>query len=373
MAAANSGLSAQFIGSRGIRYDEVFRDAGEAMLLVDRVVLDCNPAALKLFRADRDQIVGRSFQDLHLQRETADSTRAKDGEILRCERRLLRPDGTSFEAALTFSRVGDLGTGYQLTIIREPSATTAVADVYELLAQRTAQLELVTAELDAFSWSVSHDLRAAIRGIAACSQIVVKDFGASLSADAGRWLTHIHEDSVQLDNLTAALGELSRVSRKPLDPADLDLTSMAREVAAGLMSACPDREVEFEASDGLISYADAALVRTLLRNLLENAWKFTSKVASAKIAFGCLHRDSSGHCNNNIFYVRDNGAGFDMAQAGRLFVAFQRLHGHRDFPGDGIGLATVRRIVHRHGGKTWAEGKPEGGATFFFTLGGRLA
>jgi light-regulated signal transduction histidine kinase (bacteriophytochrome) len=243
------------------------------------------------------------------------------------------------------------------------------AELEELLARSTSQLASVTAELDAFSYSVSHDLRAAILGIAACTQIVISDYGAGLSEDAKRWLTHIHEDSVQLDKLTEAMIDLSRVSRKALEPEDLDLSSMAQEIADGLASANADRTVEFSVRNGLSARGDANLVRTLLRNLLGNAWKFTGKIDGARIEFGLLEPNSLDNNNNNkIFYVRDNGAGFDMAHSDRLFVAFQRLHRDQDFPGNGIGLATVRRIVHQHGGRAWAEGEPGLGATFFFTL-----
>jgi signal transduction histidine kinase len=350
MCAASSDIPAHLVGSYEISYAELFRDAGEAMLVADPVVLDCNRAALRLFRATRDQIVGRPLHDLYSRQEADDSRYAVQGETKRYDRSFLRPDGTCFTAEVTLSRVGDSGSGYQLALLREPHADAAAE-----------QLEAVTAELDAFSYSVSHDLRAAILGIAACSQIVVNDFGAGLSEEAKRWLLHIHEDSVQLDKFTEALLELSRVSRKTLDPVNIDLTSMAREIGGNLASDNSERAVKFEVCDGLTALGDAVLVRTLLQNLLDNAWKFTSKTAGGSIEFGAL--------NSEVFYVRDNGAGFDMAQAGRLFVAFQRLHGDADFTGNGVGLAMVRRIAHRHGGKAWAEGAPGAGATFFFTLG----
>jgi signal transduction histidine kinase len=379
MVAANSGFPAPFT-DRGDRYAELFRDAGEAMLLVDRVVLDCNPAALKLFRVTRDQIAGHALQNLYPQRQRDGqdssiaaheySKRAARGETLRYDWSFQRPDGTGFDAGVTLSRVGDFGSGCQLAILKEPPAVRASAELEELLAQRTAQLESVTAELDAFSYSVSHDLRAAISGIAACSRIVLEDYSDNLSAEGKRWLVHIHDDSVQLDKFTEALIELSRVSRKTLDSADLDLTAMAHEISGKLASPDAGRTVEFKIGNGLTCRGDAILVRTLLRNLIENGWKFTGKTARGRVEVGCLDSDPSG---NKVFYVRDNGAGFDMTQADRLFVAFQRLHRDPDFPGDGIGLATVRRIAHRHGGKVWAEGSPGLGATFYFTLSGHRA
>jgi signal transduction histidine kinase len=361
MVAASSDIPAQLVGSYEINYADLFRDAGEAMLLAGPVVLDCNPAALNLFRATRDQIVGRPLHALSSQQQTDPSRHAAAlGEIQRYDETFQRPDGTCFNAAVTLTQVGNPDNGYQLALLREQ-----LNERENSANGAAAQLEAVTAELDAFSWSVSHDLRAAISGIAACSRIVVNDFGSSLSDEGKRWLLHIHEDAVQLDKFTEALLELSRVSRKTLDPVDIDLTSMAREIARNLASTTPGRLVEFEACNGLAASGDAVLVRTLLQNLLGNAWKFTSKTASGRIEFGRLQSE--------VFYVRDNGAGFDMAQADRLFVAFQRLHRDPDFPGNGIGLAMVRRIAHRHGGKAWAEGAPGAGASFYFTLGGRLA
>ena len=229
----------------------------------------------------------------------------------------------------------------------------------------TAQLESVNTELDSIYFAVSHDLRAAIRGIAACSQIVIEDHGISLNEEAKRWLKHIHEDAEQLDRATEALLELSRISGAVLHPAVLDLTAMVREIMGNLEASAPSRTVQFEVREGIAASGDESLVRTLLRNLLENAWKFTSKTPAATIEFGCLESDSEP----KVFYVRDNGAGFDMADEDRLFVAFQRLHRDEGFEGNGVGLATVRRIAHRHGGKAWAVGEPGIGATFLFTLG----
>lgn len=376
MLAASSDLPSQFVGSCGIPWADLFRDAGVAVLLLNPVVQDCNPAALKLFRATRDQILGRSLQDLSLQQNGSSavahehSRRAALGETPRYAWSFVRPDGTSFQAGVTLSRVGDPGSEYQLAIV---ALSSDGAETEELLTRRTAQLESVTAELDAFAWSVSHDLRAAIAGIAACSRIVIHDFGDGLNEEARRWLEHIHGDALQLDKFTEALLVLSRLSRKPLHPVDLDLSSMAREIAGKLAACCPDRSMDFQAGDGLSACGDPVLIRTLLENLLDNAWKFTGRIASGRVEFGCLRTESSDNRNQTVFYVRDNGAGFDMAQVDRLFVAFQRLHRDPDLPGNGMGLATVRRIAHRHGGKAWAESAPGAGATFFFTLGGRLA
>jgi signal transduction histidine kinase len=343
------------------RYAEIFRDAGDAMLVMEKtVILDCNRAALNMFRTGRSQLVGRALTDLY-----PAERRAATGETQHFHWRFVRPDSTLFDADVKLSRVGDLGSGYQIAVLRPVSENSV--ELESLLREHTGQLESVNSELDAIYFAVSHDLRAAIRGISACSQIVLDDFGTTLTDEGKRWLVHIHDDSRQLDRLTEALLELSHVSRAVLNPAALDLTAMAREIALGLAATAPARTVEFQIREGMVARGDEALLRTLLRNLLDNAWKFTSKTPGARIECGCLESD----LDHMTFYIHDNGVGFNMADDERLFTAFQRLHRDEDFAGNGVGLATVRRIAHRHGGKAWAVAEPGLGATFFFTLGGR--
>lgn len=357
-----------------------FRCAGDAMLLLDAAghsVIQANTAAARLFATSIDRIAGTSFESLcpAQQPDAGDSsiaageytTRAARGETLRYNWRFLRRDGVAFDADVTLNRVQENGSC--LLAIRDLPEIPAMAAIEQTLRERTLQLDAVNGELDAISYAVSHDFRAAIHGIASCSQIVVDDFASSLNEDARRWLEHIHEDAVQLDKFTQALLELSRASRRTLNPAEIDLTTMARQIVTDLTSESRGRSVEFQILEGLKSRGDCVLIQTLLRNLLDNAWKFTSKITKGKVEFGCLPWDAAGRATT-VFYIRDNGVGFDMAHADRLFVPFQRLHRDPLYEGNGIGLATVRRIAHRHGGKTWAEGAPGAGATFFFTLGG---
>jgi signal transduction histidine kinase len=383
MLAAKPELSSRFsLNCDEDRYAGLFRHAGDAMLLVDGtgghgIIVDLNPAAVHLFRADSAHSAPFPLQAFCSSRQTggrdsaalADeySRRAADGETLRYPWRFLRQDQTEFDADVTLSRIGNSENDLQLAIVREITKDVGVAEAQSLLRQRTAQLDSVAAELDAFSYTVSHDLRAAISGIAACSQIVMNDFAAGMNEEARRWLGHIHEDSVQLDRLTEGLLELSRVSRRTMDPASLDLTSIARDIVREF-TAEERRSLKFIVSEGLEADGDPELVRMLLRHLLDNARKFTRNAADGRIEFGRLPRNT---CDREaIFFIRDNGVGFDMASAGRLFVPFQRLHRDPELGGNGIGLAVVRRIVHRHGGEIRVEGKPGGGATFFFTLDG---
>jgi signal transduction histidine kinase len=347
-------------------YYEIFHCAGDAFLALNKgVVVDCNLRAMNLFEARCDQLLGRSLPDLYPpeKRNSQDSGIPASCEPVHYQSVFRRPDGTRFDAAVTLSQLRDRGSSWQLAILRPLPEVRAEAE--DLLKECADQLGSVNSELYSIYFAVSHDLRAAIRGIAACSQIVIDDYGTSLNEEAKRWVKHIHEDAEQLDRATEALLELSRIAGAVLHPAVLDLTAIVREIVGNLGASAPSRNVRFEVREGMEARGDGSLVRTLLRNLLENAWKFTSKTPGAKIEFGCLESDSEP----KVFYVRDNGAGFDMADEDRLFVAFQRLHRDEGFAGNGVGLATVRRIAHRHGGKTWAVGEPGLGATFLFTLG----
>ena len=229
--------------------------------------------------------------------------------------------------------------------------------------ERTAQLEAANRELEAFCYSVSHDLRAPLRAIDGFSQALVEDHGAGVPEGGRRYLSRIQASAKRMGQLIEDLLNLSRVSRGGLERSAIDLGEMARQVVAELRQREPQRAVEVTIQDGVNVAADPRLLRAALENLLANAWKFTAKTAQPHIEVGSLSEDSG-----TVYFVRDNGAGFDMAYADKLFGAFQRLHGVNDFPGTGIGLATVQRIVNRHGGRIWADGQVGKGAAFYFTL-----
>lgn len=232
------------------------------------------------------------------------------------------------------------------------------------VVERTAQLEAVNRELEAFSYSVSHDLRTPLRGIDGFSQALAEDYGERLDAAAHDYLNRIRRAAQRMGLLIDDLLRLARVTRTDMKPVHIDLSAMAREVIADLHKLRGYSQTPFKVQANLSAYGDAALLRIVLENLLDNAWKYSSRISQPHIEVGCKVQD--GH---TAYWVRDNGAGFDMAHAGKLFGAFQRLHRDDEFPGTGIGLATVRRIVHRHGGEIWAEGQPGMGAVFYFTLG----
>jgi signal transduction histidine kinase len=228
-----------------------------------------------------------------------------------------------------------------------------------------ANKELLAAnkELEAFSYSVSHDLRAPLRSIDGFSQALLEDHADQLDSSARDHLQRVRSAAQRMSTLIDDLLNLSRVTRTPLRREAVNLSALAASVADDLRQSDPLRRVSFLIEEGLAAEGDARLLRVAMENLLGNSWKYSSAHESARIEFGCQKRDG-----RSVYFVRDDGAGFDPHHTGRLFGAFQRLHGASEFPGSGIGLATVQRIVRRHGGDVWAEGAVEQGATFYFTL-----
>ncbi|MDP2316407.1 MAG: ATP-binding protein [Pseudomonadota bacterium] len=237
------------------------------------------------------------------------------------------------------------------------------AQLEQRIAERTAQLEFANRELEAFSYSVSHDLRAPLRAIDGFSQVLLMDYADKLDAQGVDSLHRVRAASLRMGQLISDLLELSRMARSEIRREPVDLSALARAIIADLQKGQPERQVSVRITDGLVAEGDPRLLRVVLENLLGNAWKFTGKQPRANIEFGVAQR-----VGKPVYFVRDDGAGFDRAQAGRLFVAFQRLHSATEFEGTGIGLATVQRIVDRHGGQVWADGELGKGATFSFTL-----
>ncbi|HMD83093.1 MAG TPA: PAS domain S-box protein [Terriglobia bacterium] len=246
----------------------------------------------------------------------------------------------------------------------EEEIRTLNSELEQRVRSRTAELEAANRELEAFAHSVSHDLRAPLRGIDGWSLALLEDYGGCLDAQGQKYLDRVRSEAQRMGKLIDDLLHLSRVGRAELVPTTVDLTSLAETIVARLKESRPDRSIEFVVAPQLKCTGDARLLEIALTNLLDNAMKFTGARNAARVEFG--EREYEG---NPAFFVRDNGVGFDMAYAGMLFGPFQRLHKASEFPGTGIGLATVQRVIHRHGGRIWAEAQVGAGATLYFTLG----
>jgi signal transduction histidine kinase len=242
---------------------------------------------------------------------------------------------------------------------------TGMIALYSDLEQKHRDLEAVNKELEAFSYSVSHDLRTPLRSIDGFSLALLEDYAERLDECGKKYLSHVRESAQNMGELIDGLLALARVTRSELRREEVDLSRLARDIGVRLhRDLGSTRRVEFLVEEGLCAKGDARLLENVLDNLLGNAWKFTSKRPEARIEVG-----KSLQGDGPAFFVRDNGAGFDMTYADKLFGTFQRLHATAEFEGHGIGLATVQRIVRRHGGRIWSEGKVGVGATFYFTLG----
>jgi light-regulated signal transduction histidine kinase (bacteriophytochrome) len=252
----------------------------------------------------------------------------------------------------------------QAEVIERQQAEQAVQALNQGLQRAIIEMKAVNKELEAFSYSVSHDLRAPLRSIDGFSQALLEDCHDQLDANGQDYLRRIRAATQRMGHLIDDLLNLSRVTRSDMNLETVNLSLLASNICTELQGSQPERQVEFVIQSGLTAQGDARLLQVLLANLLNNAWKFTSKHGLARIEFGTCNSESS----ISTYFVRDDGAGFDMAYIGKLFAPFQRLHSIQEFAGNGIGLATVQRIVHRHGGSVWAEAYVERGATIYFTL-----
>ncbi|QWV93354.1 PAS domain-containing protein [Geomonas oryzisoli] len=344
-------------------YRELFEENPEAMWVCHRETkrfLAVNEAALRLYGYRRNQ-----FLELDLSHLGVVEPPAGDRDrVAPCLQRRL--DGAELELQLTWHPVTFQEEPAHLVLVRRLAPGSEEGDQSGLRQQVTeqlAQLEAAHRELEAFSYSVSHDLRAPLRHIDGFSRALLDDYGDKLGNQGQEYLTRICQATGKMAQLIDAVLQLVRAGRSELEPRGVDLSVKAQVIALELKHNEPERQVEFEIPDGIKAEADPKLARQLLEILIGNAWKFSSKTAGARIRFG--QKEEGGE---RIYFVGDNGAGFDMAYAEKLFTVFHRLHRADEFEGSGVGLAIAQRIVTRHGGRIWAESAPGEGATFYFTL-----
>ncbi len=348
----------------------IVESSGDAIIAtgLDGLIRSWNRGAERLFGYGMDEVVGRPVSILRLPGRQAEEAGAVEplgrGEpVAPFETVRRRKDGSDVDVSVTISPIRDSGgdlVGASMAARDISRWKRAEANV--LRAREAA--ETANRELEAFSYSVAHDLQAPLRGIDGFCQVLLEDYGNLLDATGQHHLRRVSDAAQHMGRLIDSLLALGRLTRVDVRSEEVDLSELARATAVQLREGQPDRAVEFVIADGLNEKGDLALLRATVENLLSNAWKFTRNQPKARIEFG-----SSRDEGKTAYFVRDNGAGFDMAFASKLFGVFQRLHTTSEFEGTGVGLATVQRIVHRHGGRVWAEGKVGEGAAFYFTFG----
>jgi PAS domain S-box-containing protein len=360
------------------RFRDLLQSAPDAVLITDdqgRIQL-VNTQTERLFGYRRNELIGQKIEMLLPERYRRQHVRYRAGYHGDARTRPmgaglelygLRKDGSEFPVSIGLSPIR---TEQGLTVfcdvrdITDQRANEAkIQDLNRRLQLDNAELEAVNKELEAFSYSVSHDLRAPLRAIDGFSQALVEDAGPLLKGEHLSHLTRVRQAAQRMGVLIDDLIKLARVTRTDIRVDDVDLTEIARQIADNLQDSAPERQANFAIAPNLRAEGDPRLLQVALDNLLNNSWKFTAPRSPARIEFGKTEIDGKP-----AFFVRDNGVGFDMSYAGKMFGAFQRLHDAREFAGTGIGLATVQRIIHKHGGRIWAESQPGKGATFYFTL-----
>ena len=396
LATANKELEAEIIERK--QAEEEFRQSEARLRSVldsaldavvgmdtDGLITDWNPRAETIFGWNRAEVLGRPLAETIIPPRYREAHRrglqhflaTGEGPVLnrRIEITALRRDETEFPVELSVTPL-KTHESYQFSAFitditdrkrAEERILQLNAQLEQRVRERTAQLEASNKELEAFSYAVSHDLRAPLRGIDGFSQALLEDYADTLDVEGKDYLQRVPAAAQHMGQLIDDLLNLSRLTRGEIRREPVDLSALARTIVADLQKTEPDRRVTCVIAEGLVVKGDPHLLRLALVNLLGNAWKFTGRQACARIEFGLTQRNGTP-----TYFVRDDGVGFDMAYVGKLFGAFQRLHDSSQFQGTGIGLVTVQRIIHRQGGQIWAEAVVEQGATFYFTLGAEM-
>jgi PAS domain S-box-containing protein len=335
---------------------------------LEGVITSWNQGAERLFGYSAEEVLGKPISmllppDLQNEEPYILEQIQSGHSFVNFETVRRRKDGQDIDVSVTISPIRDSrGAVVGASKVARDITQQKRADAAVRRAKEMA--ETANRELEAFSYSVAHDLRAPLRGIDGFSKILLEDYSERLDEAGKRYLNKVRDSAQTMEELIKSLLALARVTQSEARHMQVDLSSLARGTATTLKATQPEREAEFIIADRLVGYGDSRLLGIVFENLLGNAWKFTGRQAKARIEFG--HSQETGQ---PVYFIRDNGVGFEMAYAEKLFGVFQRLHAATEFEGTGIGLATVQRIILRHGGRIWAEGEVNRGATFYFTIG----
>ncbi|MBI3394556.1 MAG: PAS domain S-box protein [Spirochaetia bacterium] len=361
--------------------------AGTIAVDLDYKLIQANPAFCSFLGYEPEELIGRSVREItHPEDRTIgfdyfDLMRDGELEHHKLEKRYVTRDGNTVWAFVSVRSVRDLSGSplYFLSIVIDITARKKAeaerdaaqnelmrvnTELEKRVRERTVELEIANDELESFSYSVSHDLRAPLRGIDGWTLAILEDYSDKLDDKGKEYLMRVRGETSRMNDLVTNLLSLARVARAEMRTEEISLSRLAQEAAHVVAKTDPSRNVAWIIEPGLTVSGDIGLLEVLMRNLLDNAFKFTARSAAP----ACIEVGRVKDLPVPTFFVRDNGAGFDPAYADKLFVPFQRLHGISEFPGTGVGLATVQRIVRRHGGRAWAESRPDQGATFYFTL-----
>lgn len=331
-------------------------------------ITDVNLATIRATGLSREKLIGTDFSNFFTDPQKArESYRHvfEQGFVTDYPLTMRHIDGRLIDVLYNASVYKD-ERGRVLGVVATARDVTVQKQAELEILRRTADLQVANQELEAFSYSVSHDLRAPLRSIDGFSLALLEDYSEKLDETGVNYLQRVRAATQRMGHLIDDMLELSRIARAEMRHETVNLSAMATEILEELQKTDMNRQVEWRVQPNLKIEADARLIKVALDNLLGNAWKYTSRQAEPRIEFGQV--ENANVEDMKEFFVRDNGAGFDMAYADKLFGAFQRLHTASEFPGTGVGLATVQRIIHRHGGRVRGEGKPDQGATFYFSL-----
>jgi len=358
------------------KYRSIIDNLLDGYLRIDKdgIITMASPSVVQMYGVDSpEELVGTPtsalYKDLSDRSIVLEKLRTQ-GRVLDFETDALRKDGTSFPVSINAQYFYDdkgqvQGTEAFIRDIKErKQVEEQIHKLNEEMALRNAELEMANKEMESFIYSVSHDLRGPLRTISGFSQLLTDIPTGNVDTKKKNYLTRIQIGAAKMSQLIDDLLRLSRISRQEMNRTEVDMSSLAGKIMSELREANPDRNVDAEIEEDISVFADSGLMNIALTNLLANAWKFTAKNANARIEFGS--RTEQGKA---VYYVKDNGVGFDQEYAHKMFLPFHRLHGTGEFEGTGIGLSIVERIIHRHGGRIWGEGQEGKGATVFFTLG----